>query len=80
MRDSHRMKEKYDLSLDNRQIVSFLIGALVVLGSVFVLGVVVGKQLTGPEGGPAAPDLLPPWTPRPRSARRSWRTWPRCLP
>lgn len=58
MRDSHRMKEKYDLSLDNRQIVSLLIGALVVLGSVFVLGVVVGKQLTGPEGGPAAPDLL----------------------
>lgn len=58
MRDSHRMKEKYDLSLDNRQIVSLLIGALVVLGSVFVLGVVVGKQLTGPDGGPAAPDLL----------------------
>jgi len=52
------MKEKYDLSLDNRQIVSLLIGALVVLGSVFVLGVVVGKNLSGEPGASEAPDLL----------------------
>ena len=58
MRDAHRMKEKYDLSLDNRQIVSLLIGALVVLGSVFVLGVVVGKNLSGEPGASEAPDLL----------------------
>lgn len=45
MRDPHRMKEGVDLRLDNRQIVSFVIGALVVLGVVFALGVLVGKQL-----------------------------------
>lgn len=45
MRDSHRMREGIDLHLDNRQIVSFVIGSLVVLGVVFSLGVLVGKQL-----------------------------------
>src|SRR4051812_40785350 len=58
MRDVHRMKEKYDLSLDNRQIVSLVITGIVVLGAVFVLGVVVGKKLS--SGGPAqaGTDLL----------------------
>jgi DedD protein len=46
MRDSHRMKEKYELSLDNRQIVTLSVASLVVLGSVFTLGVVVGKKLS----------------------------------
>ncbi len=46
MRDSHRLKEKYELSLDNRQIVSLTVASLVVLGGVFVLGVVVGKKLS----------------------------------
>ena len=46
MRDSHRLKEKYELSLDNRQIVSITVASLVVLGSVFMLGVVVGKKLS----------------------------------
>jgi len=52
------MKEKLDLSLDNRQIVSLLLGGIVVLGAVFVLGVVVGKKLA--EGGAAqtAPNLI----------------------
>ena len=45
MRDAHRMKEKYDVSLDNRQIAGMLVGGIVVLGAVFVLGVVVGKGL-----------------------------------
>lgn len=58
MRDAHRMKEKYDVSLDNRQIVSLFIGAIVVMGAVFVLGVVVGKNLAGTQAGAAAPDLL----------------------
>jgi len=35
MRDTHRMREKYDLSLDSRQVVSLLIGGIVVLGAVF---------------------------------------------
>src|SRR3954452_10515761 len=58
MRDSHRMKEKFDLSLDNRQIVSLLIAGVVVLGSVFVLGVVVGKKLAINDKTASAPDLL----------------------
>ncbi len=58
MRDSHRMKEKYDLSLDSRQVVSLVIGAIIVAGSVFVLGVVVGKNLAGNEQAQEAPDLL----------------------
>jgi cell division septation protein DedD len=46
MRDSHRLKEKYELSLDNRQIVTITVASLVVLGGVFMLGVVVGKKLS----------------------------------
>lgn len=59
MRDSHRLKEKYELSLDSRQIVSLSVASLVVLGGVFVLGVAVGKKLAGelPEKVGAA-DLL----------------------
>ncbi|MCU0699759.1 MAG: SPOR domain-containing protein [Myxococcaceae bacterium] len=45
MRDSHRLKEKYELSLDSRQIVTLTVASMVVLGGVFVLGVVVGKKL-----------------------------------
>ncbi|RKG92298.1 SPOR domain-containing protein [Corallococcus terminator] len=58
MRDAHRMKEKFDVSLDNRQIVSLLIAGIVVMGAVFVLGVVVGKKLSGDAQTAAAPDLL----------------------
>ena len=58
MRDAHRMKEKFDVSLDNRQIVSLLIAGIVVMGAVFVLGVVVGKKLAGNAEAAAAPDLL----------------------
>lgn len=46
MRDTHRLKEKYELSLDNRQIVTLTVASLVVLGGVFMLGVVVGKKLS----------------------------------
>jgi len=52
------MKEKFDVSLDNRQIVSLLIAGIVVMGAVFVLGVVVGKKLAGNAEASAAPDLL----------------------
>jgi len=58
MRDSHRMKEKYDLSLDSRQVVSLLVAGIVVLGAVFVLGVLVGKKLAGSQRNDRAPDLL----------------------
>jgi len=58
MRDSHRMKEKYDLSLDSRQVVSLLVAGIVVLGAVFVLGVLVGKKLAGSQRTDRAQDLL----------------------
>ncbi len=58
MRDAHRMKEKFDVTLDNRQIVSLLIAGIVVMGAVFVLGVVVGKKLASDVQTAAAPDLL----------------------
>ncbi len=54
MRDPHRMRDTIELQLNNRQIVSFVIGSLVVLGLVFALGVMVGKQLAG-GGGPVGP-------------------------
>ena len=52
------MREKYDLSLDSRQVVSLLIGGIVVLGAVFVLGVLVGKKLSAVPRTDRAPDLL----------------------
>jgi DedD protein len=58
MRDAHRMREKFDVTLDNRQIVSLLIAGIIVMGAVFVLGVVVGKKLAGNAQTAAAPDLL----------------------
>lgn len=58
MRDGHRIREKYELAVDNKQIVSLLIAGIVVLGTVFVLGVVVGKNLAGPQRSVRAADLL----------------------
>lgn len=58
MRDDHRLKEKYEISLDSRQVVTLTVAVLVVLGGVFVLGVVVGKKLSA-EARPTQPaDLL----------------------
>ncbi|MBS2031018.1 MAG: SPOR domain-containing protein [Deltaproteobacteria bacterium] len=57
MRDENRIREKLELSLDHGQVVAFVIGALVVMGVVFVLGVMVGKQIA-PEGKSAPTDLL----------------------
>jgi septal ring-binding cell division protein DamX len=39
------VRERFELSLDGRQIASVVVGALVVLGVVFVLGLNVGRQL-----------------------------------
>ncbi len=59
MRDTHRMKEKYELSLDNRQIVSLTVVGVVVVSAVFSLGIVVGKKLaTDDQAATSAPDLL----------------------
>jgi cell division septation protein DedD len=40
-----RPREKFELSLDGRQVASIVVGALVLLGVVFVLGLNVGKQI-----------------------------------
>ncbi len=48
MRDSNprlRPHERFELSLDGRQIASIVVGALVILAVVFVLGLNVGKQI-----------------------------------
>jgi cell division septation protein DedD len=58
VRDDRRIKERYELSLDNRQIATFFIAGIIVVGTVFVLGVVVGKKLAGGRGGSSAADLL----------------------
>jgi len=58
MRDSHRMKEKYDLSLDSRQLVTLLAAGIVVLGAVFTLGVLVGQKLAGTQRSDRGQDLL----------------------
>lgn len=59
MRDSHKLKEKYELSLESSQIVTLTVAGLVVLGGVFVLGVVVGKKLSAEPVAQAQPqDLL----------------------
>jgi cell division septation protein DedD len=40
-----RPREKFELSLDGRQVASIVVGALVVIGVVFVLGLNAGKQV-----------------------------------
>jgi cell division septation protein DedD len=67
-----RPREKYELSLDGRQVASIVVGALVILAVVFVLGLNVGKQvalrqleprragdLDALDRAPAAPPIKP---------------------
>ncbi|WP_242346543.1 SPOR domain-containing protein [Anaeromyxobacter terrae] len=71
MRDENsRVREKFELSLDGRQIASIVVGALVILGVVFVLGLNVGRQVASRQADAArAGDLealdRPPSTPSP---------------
>ncbi len=59
MRDEGRLKERFTLSLDGRQVASIVVGSLVVLAAVFVLGFQVGRQIgmreARPEVAPADP-------------------------
>jgi cell division septation protein DedD len=54
MRDESRVKEKFELSLDGTQVASIVVGALIVLGVVFVVGLDVGKQLASRQQPPGA--------------------------
>lgn len=70
MRDANRIREKFTLSLDGRQVASVVVGSLVVLGAVFVLGFSVGRQVglrgARPIAAPADPlAALDAPTPRP---------------
>lgn len=47
MRDENRTRERFELSLDGRQVASVIVGALVILAGVFVLGLNVGRQIGG---------------------------------
>src|SRR5512133_942447 len=40
-----RPRDRFEVSLDGRQVASIVVGALVILGVVFVLGLNVGKQI-----------------------------------
>jgi cell division protein FtsN len=66
-----RPREKFEVSLDGRQVASIVVGALVILGVVFVLGLNVGKQVAlrradlGREGDLEALDRAPATTPAP---------------
>ena len=53
MRDVHRLREKVELSLDDRQVAVLAVCALLLLGGVFTLGVMVGKRLAA-----AAPQAM----------------------
>jgi cell division septation protein DedD len=59
MRDENaRVREKFELSLDGRQIASIVVGALVILGVVFVLGLNVGRQVATRQAAAARPGDL----------------------
>jgi len=47
LRDEHRLRERLELQLDERQVPAIALGALLLLGGVFALGVLVGKSLAG---------------------------------
>ena len=55
MRDEDRLREKREFSLDDRQVWVLGFSALLLLGGVFVVGVLVGRKMA-PEGRLQAPD------------------------
>jgi cell division septation protein DedD len=59
MRDLNRLRSKYELRLDNRQIAYLLIGELVILAMIFSLGVVIGKRLGRLSGNAPLEELTP---------------------
>ncbi|WP_373049053.1 SPOR domain-containing protein [Vulgatibacter sp.] len=57
MRDVGRIREKIEIVLDSRQVVSIVLGSAVLLGIVFYLGVTVGKDLAAAQPAPPADPL-----------------------
>jgi len=56
--ESGKVKERIELSLDGRQIASIVVGALVLLGVVFVLGLNLGRQLAARQIEATRGDVL----------------------
>ena len=54
LRDEHRLREKIELSVDERQVAPLAIAALLLFGAVFAVGVYVGRGLSS-----AAPQQQP---------------------
>jgi cell division protein FtsN len=52
LRDEHRLREKLDLSLEERQVPALALAVLLLFGAVFGLGVYVGKGLASSAPGP----------------------------
>lgn len=81
MRDVNpRGRERFELSLDGRQIASIVVGSIVVLAVVFVLGLNVGKQLARsdrrpPASGDALAALDQPPVAQPPGAREEALTY-----
>lgn len=58
MRDTHKLKDKFELSLDTPQILTLTVVGVIALGGVFVLGVAVGKKLQAEDKVERPTDLL----------------------
>jgi cell division septation protein DedD len=59
MRDGHRLRERIQLSLDDRQVAALAVGALLLLAGMFSLGLLVGLQVARRSAQPApVGDLL----------------------
>jgi len=53
MRDGHRLRERIQLSLDDRQVAALAVGALLLLAGMFALGLLVGMQVARRSPQPA---------------------------
>ncbi len=56
MRDAERLREKIEISFDDRQVWALGLSALLLLGGVFIVGVLVGRKTAGATQ-PASGDL-----------------------
>jgi DedD protein len=58
VRDIERLREKIELSLDDRQVIALSLCALLLLGGVFSLGILLGKKISSSRtASPTAGDL-----------------------
>jgi DedD protein len=53
MREAHRLRERIELSLDDRQVAALAVGALLLLAGMFALGLLVGMQVARRSPQPA---------------------------